>query len=245
MRMVKAKLNGQFDLILPEHRAKRPEWTNGVGWEKPRLESMHQNIGKGDVVYYVGAELGEMSALCAVWGAEVVLFEPNWMAWASIKRTFIANKIKPLLCFAGFASNKTQLEPLNPDRALFNGRGYIIQEDGYPEYANGDIVEAHGFSELIHEADGLPQIKIDDMVASGVKPPTVLTMDVEGSEWEVLRGAEQTILKYHPKIWLSLHAEFMFDQYGEYSRDLRDWLIDRGYSETFIDWKHEAHFYYE
>ena len=29
---------------------------------------MHNNIGKGDVVYYVGAEEGEMPALCQMWG---------------------------------------------------------------------------------------------------------------------------------------------------------------------------------
>lgn len=243
MKMVKALLNGEFELILPEHRANRPEWTT-TGWEKPRLQSMHQHIGKGDVVYYVGAELGEMSALCASWGAEVVLFEPNWMAWPSIKKTFDANGLKPLACFAGFASNKTQLIPPKPDMALFDGRGHEIQSSGYPIYANGEIIEAHGFSELVNEGDGLPQTKIDDMVASGMKPPTVITFDCEGSDWEVLRGAEQTLRDYKPKIWASIHPEFMYAQYGEYSRDFRNWIIDMGYTETFIEWAHEAHFLY-
>ena len=63
--MIKAKLNGEFDLIVPEFRLKNTSWLADTGWEKPRLQSMSQHIGKGDVVYYVGAELGEMSALCA------------------------------------------------------------------------------------------------------------------------------------------------------------------------------------
>jgi hypothetical protein len=31
-----------------------------------------KTLAKGDVVYYVGAEEGEMVALCQMWGAEVV-----------------------------------------------------------------------------------------------------------------------------------------------------------------------------
>jgi hypothetical protein len=46
------------------------------------LSLCSENIGTGDVVYYVGAEEGEMPALCQMWGAEVVLFEPNPKVWS-------------------------------------------------------------------------------------------------------------------------------------------------------------------
>ncbi len=243
--MVKSKLNGKYELYLPEHRANREEWHNEKGWEKARLESMHKHIGKGDVVYYVGAELGEMAALCQMWGAEVVLFEPNFSAWPSIKKTWEANKLKnPLACYAGFASNVHQPIPPKPDIALLNGKGWEIGEDGFPLSANGEIVEAHGFSELYLEADGLPQYRIDNLVAEGLKPPTVITADVEGADMQVLYGAKKTIEQYHPKIWMSWHPEFQFDQYGIYLRNARDWLIDRGYSETFLDYEHEIHMLY-
>ena len=32
--MVKAKLNGEFEILLPKHRADRPEWYTKRGWEK-------------------------------------------------------------------------------------------------------------------------------------------------------------------------------------------------------------------
>ena len=75
--MIKATLNGEWEMFLPKHRADRPEWYTDKGWEKLRLKSMHEGLGEGDVMYYVGAEEGEMAALCQMWGAEVVLFEPN------------------------------------------------------------------------------------------------------------------------------------------------------------------------
>jgi FkbM family methyltransferase len=246
MRMVKTKLNGEYEMYLPEHRASRPEWHTDGGWERARLASMHQNIGKGDVVYYVGAELGEMAALCAIWGAEVVNFEPNYSAWPSIYQTWKANNLpEPLANYAGFCSNVHQPIPKSPDKDLLGGNGWEIQEDGYPKSAHGEIIEAHGFSELSQEADGLPQFRIDNLVADGLKPPTVITFDCEGSDWEVLRGAEETLKKYKPKIWASIHPEFMFAQFGEYSGDFRNWIKDLGYSEQYLDYKHELHMYYE
>lgn len=244
--MIKTILNGEFEIILPKHRADRPEWSMPEGWEKKRLQSMNKNLGKGDVVYYVGAELGEMPALCQMWGAEVVLFEPNHMAWPVIRAVWEANHLKmPLGCFAGFASNKTQLIPPNPDNVIFWGKGYEIQEDGWPRYTEGDINTAHGFSQLYLEADALPQIKIDDAVSQFGKPPTAITFDCEGSDWEVMKGAEKTLKKYKPKIWASIHPEFMFDQFAQYSGDFRKWIRDFGYKEHILDYQHELHIYYE
>lgn len=63
--MMPVKMNGRWDMLLPEHRALRPEWT--TGWEADHLDSMHANLRPGDVVYDVGAEEGDMSALYASW----------------------------------------------------------------------------------------------------------------------------------------------------------------------------------
>lgn len=243
--MVKALINGKYKIILPKHRAEMEAYNSEEGWERKRLDSMHSMIGKGDVVYYVGTELGEMAALCALWGAELVLFEPNHTAWGSIIRTWKANKLpNPIANFAGFASNVHRPNPPHVDTGLFNGVGYVNDKDGWPLYATGDINEVQNFSHLYQEADGLPQYRIDNLVAEGLKPPTVITFDCEGSDFEVIKGAEETIKKYHPKIWASIHPEFMFHQFGDYSRDFRNFIIDRGYDEEYIDYAHELHMLY-
>jgi FkbM family methyltransferase len=231
--MIKAKVNGEFEIILPKHRADRPEWYSETGWEKARLKSMHSNINNNDVVYYVGAEEGEMAALCQKWGAEVVLFEPNPKVWGHFKPLWSSNELDtPIACIPSFASDKTDKK----------ARVYINE---WPPEADSEIIAAHGFKELHTEAAEYGQIKIDDLVYSyGIKPPTAISIDVEGSEWRVLGGAERVLQEYKPKIWLSGHPEFMIMYWNEYLTDLRNWIKGFGYEETFLDYQHEVHLYY-
>lgn len=250
MKYRNVKVNGKWVLKMPEHRAARPEWHTDAGWEKKRLDMMHKHIGKGDVVYYVGAELGEFPALCQKWGAKLLLFEPNHSAWPVIRGVWKANKLdRPLGLYAMFCGSETTLKPENPDKSLYGGHGWqlIKTKDSpdydWPQYVKGKIIEAHGFSELHNEKDGLPVVTIDD-VASHNLGPTVICMDIEGAEFEALKGAENTLLTYKPKIFLSLHPEFLIQYWNVYSREVRDWLIERGYDEKLIDYEHEVHLLY-
>ena len=234
MEMIKTILNGEFEMVLPKHRADRPEWHQPHGWEKIRLKSMHERIGKGDVVYYVGSEQGEFPALCQMWGAEVVLFEPNPKVWSHLPLTWTSNNLElPMACIPGFASNKIN----NLARVYFNQ---------WPPEVNNEIKAAHGFKELYLEGDTYGQITIDSCVYNHkIKPPTVISLDVEGSEWRVLEGAEKALREHKPKIWLSGHPEFMLQQWNESLYNLRQWIKGLGYQETLLDYQHEVHLFYE
>ena len=48
-------------------------------------------------------------------------------------------------------------------------------------------------------------ITLDDFVSFGHKPPTLLKIDAEGAELDVLNGAAKTIAKYKPVIMLATH----------------------------------------
>jgi len=232
--MIKTILNGEFEIVLPKHRADRPEWHSEAGWEKLRHKSMHERIGKGDVVYYVGSEQGEFPALCQMWGAEVVLFEPNPKVWSHLPLTWTSNNLElPMACIPGFASNKIN----NLARVYFNQ---------WPPEVNNEIKAAHGFKELYLEGDTYGQITIDSCVYDHkIKPPTVISLDVEGSEWRVLEGAERALREHKPKIWLSGHPEFMLQQWNESLYNLRQWIKGLGYQETLLDYQYEVHLFYE
>lgn len=243
-KMINVKVNGEWDILLPEHRAARPEWTSPGGWEKARLRRINFDVGsfldqnkEEPVMYYVGAEEGDMCALVQMWGAKLVMFEPNPTVWANIKAIWDANELDKPWMFPGFAGNKTTIE---------FGAGNLATFMAWPESANGPMISDHGFKNLC-EADGtIPIVKIDDMVESGnFRIPDMISIDVEGGEWEVLRGAEQTLRNYMPTIYLSLHPEFLYEIYKEYAGDLRHWLKQMGYKETLLDYQHEVHLVYE
>lgn len=242
--MVKAKLNGQFEMILPDHRAAREEWYTPYGWEKKRLASMHKNLDATDTIYYIGAEEGEMCALCQIWGARVVMFEPNPKVWSSIKSIWEANSLeKPAGVFPGFASNVTK-KATNPQADMTLG------EDGYPRCAHEEIIAAHGFKEIDKESESYDQIKIDDYVQQTRVVPTAITLDVEGAEGIVLDGARETLKNFHPKIWLSGHHEFLCNTFSgaggfDSLRAICHWLKeDLGYEMEMLDFDHELHLYF-
>ena len=232
--MKKVIVNGEFEITLPDHRAARPEWYEPKGWEKPRLRHMSENISSGDVMYYVGAEEGEFAALCQMWGAEVVVFEPNPKVWSHFPLLWSANNLDlPIVCIPGFASDKIN----NLSRIYYNE---------WPPEVNDVIEAAHGFKELYLEGESYGQITIDSCVYDhGIKPPTAISLDVEGSEWRVLGGAEKVLREHKPKIWLSGHPEFMLQQWNESLYNLRQWIKGLGYTEIILDYQHEVHLYYE
>jgi len=232
--MRKVIVNGEFEITLPEHRAARPDWYQPHGWEKPRLKHMSENISSGDVMYYVGAEEGEFAALCQMWGAEVVVFEPNPKVWSHFPLLWSANNLDlPMVCIPGFASDK------------INSLSRIYYNEWPPEV--NDVIEAaHGFKELYLEGETYGQITIDSCVYDhGIKAPTAISLDVEGSEWRVLGGAERVLREHKPKIWLSGHPEFMLQQWNESLYNLRQWIKGLGYTEIILDYQHEVHLYYE
>ena len=229
MSMINCRVNGRWDILLPEHR--KDIWGREEGWEKPRLESMHKHLGKDDVLYYIGAEEGDMPALCQMWGARVVMFEPDYKVWANIKAIWKANKLEDPWCWAGFASDK------NSGMALYKGF-YKFK---------GEIITDHGFMELRNR--NAPEITVDklndDLSYNHGLKITALSLDVEGSEWLVLKGAEKTLREYHPKIWLSVHPEIMLDHFGQKQEEMRKWIKSLGYKETFLENDHEIHLFYE
>lgn len=231
--MIRTTINGSYDIVLPPGLAKRYEAFDERGWEKARMQALTaaiRGLGPGCTVYYVGAEMGELAAICQMHGAHMYLFEPNPVAWQSIEAIWAGNQLETPHCFSGFVSNTTDLK----------GAQLLKQ---FPRF--GEIIGEHGFKELHLEAANYPQIRIDDAVAAGAHPPDIITCDVEGSEFQVLRGAQDTIDRFKPLLFPSIHPEMLALFWGEWSRELRDWIIRRGYQETWLANDHEMHMMYE
>lgn len=225
-------MNGRWPLMLPEHRADRPEWP---WWEATRLAAMRHHISAGDIVYDIGAEEGDFPALWSMWGAEVVLFEPNPRVWPNIRAIWQANGLDlPAAWYVGFASDTTAEEPEACD---VNAE----EHDGWPACAYGPLIGDHGFRHLAEETDTTPQVRLDDFVKRAGIYPTVLTLDIEGGELAALRGAERVLRDLRPVVFASLHPDALADFYGATTEDVRSFVRHCGYDETFLTTDHEEH----
>jgi len=240
------RLNGRWDLTLPQHR--QTQWTGG--WEQKRLTAMHDTIRPGDVIVDVGAEEGDMSALYALWAGRfggVVLVEPDPRVWSNIRATWEANPgIAPVLdWFVGFAAAATDLEPPEDDVTW-------LSEDwhGWPACSYDEIVTDHGFRHLDEQAAATPCITLDALITRrhvDYKMPRVdvVTIDVEGSELEVLKGACAVLDEARPVVFVSVHPAFMRDRWGQTPDDLRRFMLRHRYQGTLIEATHEEHWRYD
>ncbi|AWG21474.1 hypothetical protein FFWV33_07960 [Flavobacterium faecale] len=154
-----------------------------------------------DLFVDVGANVGHFSLLAAgVCGANVMAFEP-------IPTTFL--KLK----------KNSELNALETKVSLFN-LGLGDRNDILKFTKNRDVMNAVA---LEHELDVLnAQVRTLDELLTG-KTPTFLKIDVEGFEFNVLKGALKTLnsasLKY---IIIELNSSSL--RYGYSSKEIFDYL---------------------
>jgi len=251
--MVETWINDRWPLLLPKHRADRPEWP---WWEAGRLASMWHYLqppgaAQGthyhyttstpwphsrprEVVYDIGAEEGDLPALWSSWGCDVVLFEPNDRVWPNIKAIWEANELRPpLACVPAFVGSSPS--------------GDVGFSAKWPTSAAGEVIHDHGFKTM-PEYPEIPVVTIDEMVnAFDTPPPTAITIDVEGAEMEVLKGAVNVLKLYKPKVWVSVHHQFALELYGrgDVLGDIQWLMAECGYPDdgrgVFIASDHEQH----
>ncbi|HLU95326.1 MAG TPA: FkbM family methyltransferase [Thermobifida alba] len=227
--MIDTWINNRWRLKLPPHQAEMPRWE---WWERDRLAYARAMVRPGDVVWDVGAEEGHMSALFASWGARMVLLEPSPKAWPFVRATFEANGLAtPEVCFAGFASDVTDLHPeqLDVDGEIVDGWPRCAYDEGIPEF---------GFRHLYEARPTTPQIRLDDLDAPA---PDIVTIDVEGSEYTVLLGAERILTEVRPSWLVSVHPLYLGD-YGHSVENVLTCFADHDYETHRIAIDHEHHY---
>src|SRR5688572_29989075 len=102
------KINGKYELWLPEHRAAREQWDIAKGgWEVERIEEMLDVLKPTDILFDLGTEEGDISALLVKEsGCKIVMVEPNHRVWSCIKAIWEGNNLeKPLKFYPGFFAN--------------------------------------------------------------------------------------------------------------------------------------------
>lgn len=163
-----------------------PNFARGV-YEPIMQEAISSSLQSGDVFYDVGANIGFFSLIAARSvgpQGRVYAFEPVPDNAAAIVRSADLNGIATIDVFAKAVGAKSGREELLLAHHI---GGAVLASVGEPPDMKGRI-----------EVD---TVALDDIIAlQKLRPPSLVKIDVEGAEMDVLRGMKNTIQNYRPKI---------------------------------------------
>jgi FkbM family methyltransferase len=200
----------------------------GAAWEsieRDSYDSFAKAIRPGDIVYDVGAHIGTYSILALRRSAprgRVVAYEPVELTREFLTRHLAWND----------AGDRAIVRPICVGAEAKEARLYFREGE-----MNGDsgLVATAGSESRMVEVRTL-----DSEVAELRLIPAVIKIDVEGWEFEVLKGAEATLLRYRPVLFLSLHPRALAELHAS-PEMVQSWLVERGYTCRLIGVDHEIH----
>jgi len=200
------------------------DWEN---WEKENIELFKQTIKPGDTLLDVGSYMGVYSIIFLKHlklNGRVIAYEPNSENLVLLKKHLEWNG-----CSAGTIVR-------NVFCGAKNGTTDFYFRPGKCDSISG-----------VHPVDGfdrvsVPMVTIDSEVANLNLAPSIIKIDAEGSEFEVLEGAAETLNKYKPKLFLSLHLDYLAEK-GISEEQLIGCLTDKGYSCRLVAIDHEKHIF--
>lgn len=211
-------------LHVLEHRARRHDFAT---WEKCYLEVLAGHLRPGMVVFDVGAEEGEFTALAAgiAGGSNVHIMEPAPWIWPNIRAVWDANLADhPGGCWAGFVSDVSTILP---------------SDFSWPLETLGPIRMETDFCQLGEQPD-IPSLAIDDYCRLRGIWPDVLMMDVEGAEIKVCRGAAAAIAR-GCIVFASIHEPHQLEFHGGSFEDIQSLMRVNGYEGELLGVDHEQH----
>lgn len=204
-------------------------------WEKERFHSMRDNLSQGEVLFDIGVEQGWCNLIYAQFvGAEnMVLIEPTKEFWPNIRQTWEKN---------GFAHPKGFYDGLLSDKTTEVRSISNLGE--WPKASEGDQIDKNKYQYIHDNEDHVPEMTLDDYVGLSKIIPNALTMDVEGAELLILRGAEKTLREYKPKVWVSVHPDLGLRDYGIAAQQTLDFMKELGYKSEHLATDHEEHWFF-
>jgi len=229
---VTSRINDRYQIELTpdrhEFHSVRP------GWERERLDSCFELMKPGMIVYDVGAECGDFTALYGLFvqHGTVVPVEPQPAYWPAIRAHWEANHLGQIQAwFLGFASDVTR-HPTRPDG--LDELRLAEPGSGWPWASVGEVKPDYGFRHLAQQADHTPQIRLDDLVRLTALTPDAIVMDIEGAEWHALQGCTRIMQLHHPIMWVSIHPGTMMEWYGKTTDDIVRYMANHGYAGEML-----------
>ena len=161
---------------------------NSCKKEPDTVEWIETSLKEGDVLYDVGANTGAYSLVtskCFDGKVQVFAFEPAFLNYAQLCKNLVINQCgRSVIPFQIALSDQTGIEDFN----------YHVLVPGGAVHALGEAVDHEG--EAFKPASTQPVIRyrLDDFVRQfGIPAPNHVKIDVDGTEFSILKGMDETL----------------------------------------------------
>jgi FkbM family methyltransferase len=211
-----------FELDISDYQ----EWLIYFASEQDSSFDLLNYLSKGDHVLDIGGNIGQtglrMAEKVGPTGS-VVSFEPYPPTFQKYEKNLSLNKIyQPLIRIEniGLGTTETTVKMFQPC-ATNSGSYRMLHNDA-------------------DNPEGLIDVEIttlDKYVQKhSIAKVDFIKIDVEGFEFNVLRGAENTLLKFKPCMYIEIDDGNLKDQ-GSSGKEVIEWLGKKGYLITRADTK--------
>ena len=196
---------GEVVWVLPELRY--------VTWNEDEYRAFREAVTPGSVVLDVGANVGNYSVLFGQWvgtTGRVFAFEPDVETCHGLRRHIELN---------GLARRVTPLQ-----LAVSSSKGEAF-------FATDGVSGTHRLAAKTKNSKGHPvaTTSVDAFCAEQGIRPTVIKIDVEGAELDVLRGARETLKNtQEAKVFVEMHPR-IWPQIGIARKDVEEELRQQGF----------------
>lgn len=186
-----------------------------LGTTEPAVQAaLRQRLRPGDVLYDVGANVGFFTVLAARLvgpGGHVVAFEPLPENVAALRHNLALNHFENVTVVEaalGAAEGTAELI-LDGEPTWAKLAGADGSDDGLSRDASGDPGGGRGALRQAPPAAFQVRVtSVDALLDSGVLPaPTLVKIDVEGAEVDVVRGMRATLRARRPTLLCEMHGK--------------------------------------
>ena len=198
------------------------EWAyaNGAHYERNVVERFRRAVtaaGEGATVFDIGANCGYFSVLACELGAPAYSFEPVPGTFDVLRRNRVRNEMGAEGAFCMALGAEAGIATMHLYSSSGNNSLYerTLPPDHPLRLAGTQPVTVSTLDDCIERFE--------------LRPPSVIKMDVEGAELDVLRGARRTLQSHHPVVILE-YAETTCADAGYAREALVDELLALGYN---------------